>query len=190
MPVYDPSQSSTDLTRSQSLKLDDLHDFIEKQAPYLSRGGLFIPTDQPRSVGTMAETEVKVLSLGLHFKVEGTVISALPKSSHVDGPYGMVIRLSSVGEIERRFFDKVIGWYNDRHPESPLELPQYAIEDMNLSVAYPDMIPTEQLAFNRENGAGLMDHMSDEDLEQIATDSSPHSEGIRARAKRLLELRR
>lgn len=188
--MHDSTQSSLDLTGSQSLKLDDLEAFIEGQAPLLSRGELFIATNRPLSVGIVAETEIRILSLGLNFKVEGTVISALPKSTYVDGPYGMTLRLSSIGEIERRFFDKVILWYNERHSEAPLCLPRYAIEDLDLPIVYPDMMPTEQLSMPGENGAGLMDNLSDEELERIASESQVHAEGIRARAKRLLELRR
>ena len=188
--VNDTSQKSYLAAEPVSLVVEDLRAFIDGQAPLLSRGKMFIPTDEPQSVVTVAEAELQISSLQLIFRVAGTVISALPKSDHIDGPYGMTIRLTALGEIERRFFDKVILWYNERHAEAPLNLPRYPIEDLAFPIAYPDMMPTEQLSRVGENGANPMDLMTDDDLRRIVADTETYPENLRIRAKRLIELRR
>ena len=106
------------------IRVRNIDQFTEQHTENLSTGGLFLPTTDPKPVGTRLDIEFHFAQNYPSFTIEGEVVRSQTRPSPVKGPPGMAVRFLKVDEKGRQFIERAIEAFNRRHPSERVEIPR------------------------------------------------------------------
>jgi uncharacterized protein (TIGR02266 family) len=84
----------------------------------LSRGGIFVPTEQPAELGTRLKLQIRVASPSREIKLDGEVVSRHIGPAFEVGKRGMGIRFKTMNQTDQALVDELYDQQFERHIRS------------------------------------------------------------------------